>query len=164
MQYVKSCGITSLSVFLHGILFLSIVFSWGCLLPCIGRTNSVSQIQFNGSEPRAVGSSWRSFPVWWRLVNRSSNCMVIVFIRSTVCDMAKESQASFHCHVGKQPWHWPDICISYMTSVEDPQDLAESPCIKCIYQGTQAPCCGPSFMPIHQDWNYVCLIQPYLGI
>ena len=41
MQYVKSCGITSLPVFLHGILFLSIVFSWGCLLPCIGRTNSM---------------------------------------------------------------------------------------------------------------------------
>jgi len=44
---------------------------------------SVSQIRFSGSEPRVVWSCWRSFPVWWRLVNRSSNCMVMVFTRST---------------------------------------------------------------------------------
>ena len=82
----------------------------GCLLPHLGRTGvQWSQIRFSGSEPRVVGSSWKSFPVWWRLANRSSNCMVKVFIRSTACDVAKESQASFRYHVGKRghptlPW------------------------------------------------------------
>ena len=33
------------------------------------------------------------------------------------------------------------------------------PCIRCIYPGTQVPCCGPSFTPIHQDWSYICLIK-----
>ena len=36
----------------------------GCLLPRLGRTGvQWSQIRFNCSEPRVVGSSWRSFPV-----------------------------------------------------------------------------------------------------
>ena len=34
------------------------------------------------SEPRVVRSSWWSFPVWWRLANRSSNRTVMVFIGS----------------------------------------------------------------------------------
>ena len=76
----------------------TLVFSRSCLLPCIWRTDvQWSQIQFSGSEPRVVGSSWRSFPVWWRLANCSSNCTVTVFVRSTACDVAKESQASFCC-------------------------------------------------------------------
>jgi len=53
------------------------VFSRGRLLPRVGRTDvQWSQIRFNGSAPRMVGSSWRSFPVWRRLANRSSNCPV----------------------------------------------------------------------------------------
>jgi len=44
------------------------VFSIGCLLPHVGRTDvHWSHIRFNGCEPRVVGSSWWSFPVWWRL-------------------------------------------------------------------------------------------------
>ena len=40
------------------------VFSRGCLLPRVGKTEvQWSQIRFNGSEPRVVGSSWMSFPV-----------------------------------------------------------------------------------------------------
>ena len=35
-----------------------------------------------------------------------------------------------------------------MTSVDDPDDVAESPCIKCTYPGTQVPCCRPSFTHI----------------
>ena len=73
--------------FLHGILFLSIVpvhnwmtvFSRGHL-PRVGRTDvQWSQIRFSGSEPRVVGSSWRSFPVWWRLLNHNCICTVTVF-------------------------------------------------------------------------------------
>ena len=69
------------------------------------------------------------------------------FIRNTVCDVAKESQASFCYHVRKHgtPWHCHDFCICYMTTVRNPQDLVESPCIKCIYPGTQVPCWGPCF-------------------
>jgi len=39
------------------------VFSRGCLLPRVRTDVQWSQIRFNGSEPRVVGSSWRSFPV-----------------------------------------------------------------------------------------------------
>ena len=57
------------------------VFSIECLPPRLERTDvQWSQIRFNGSEPRVVGLSWRSFPVWWKLANRSSNCVVMVFI------------------------------------------------------------------------------------
>ena len=57
------------------------VFSIGCLLPRIGRTDvQWSRIPFSGSDPRVVGSSWRSFLAWWRLANRSSNCTVMVFV------------------------------------------------------------------------------------
>jgi len=68
------------------------VFFRACHLPCIGRTDvQWSQIWFNGSEPHVVGTSWRSFPFWQRLVNRSSsNCMLMIFIRSTACDVAKD--------------------------------------------------------------------------
>jgi len=87
------------------------VFSRGCLLPRIGRTDvQWSQIWFNSSKPYVVGPSWRSFLVWCRLANRSSNCMVTVFIRSTGCNTAKESQVSFHYHVGK--WETPDTALS----------------------------------------------------
>jgi len=67
----------------HGMLILN---SWTVERQCsreaaffsIGRTVvQWSQIRLSGSEPvepRVVGSSWRSFPVWWRLANRSSNC------------------------------------------------------------------------------------------
>jgi len=73
----------------------TLVILGGCLLPCIGKTDvQWSQIRFNGYEPRVVGSSWRSFPVWRRLVNCSSNCMLMVFIRSTACDVAKESSVT----------------------------------------------------------------------
>ena len=73
--------------FLRGILFLSIVpvhnwttVFWRGHLPRVGRTDvQWSQIRFNGSEPRVVGSSWRSFPVWWRLLNHNCNCTVTVF-------------------------------------------------------------------------------------
>jgi len=52
------------------------VFSRGCLLPRVGRTDvQWSQIRLNGSEPCVVGSSWRSFPVLWRLANRSSTAL-----------------------------------------------------------------------------------------
>ena len=65
------------------------VFSRGCLLPRTGRTDvQWSQIQFNGSEPRVVGSSWRSFPVWWRLANHSSNCMMMVFAAALYCSLS----------------------------------------------------------------------------
>ena len=127
---------------LHGILFLNVAVSitdrqcfCGCLLPCVGRTDvQWFQIWFNGSEPHVVGSAWRLFLVRWRLVNRSSNCMVMVFIGSTACDVAKESQASFCYYFGKlgTPWQCPVFCICYMTSVRDPQNLAESPCVNGI--------------------------------
>ena len=76
------------------------VFSRGWLLPRIGRTDvQWSQIWFNGPEPRVVGSYWRSFPVWRRLVNCTG---------STVCVVAKErqdTQVSFRYHVEKPHTH-----------------------------------------------------------
>ena len=61
----------------------------GCLLPRVGRTDvQSSQIRFNGSEPRVVGSSWRSF------ANCSSNWTAMVFTRST--DLCFHS--SLHSH------------------------------------------------------------------
>ena len=69
----------------HSLLERSHVHNWMrvfwrcCLLPHIGRTGvKWSQVRFNGSGPHVVGSSWRSFPVWWMLENHSSNCTVMV--------------------------------------------------------------------------------------
>ena len=69
----------------HSLLERSHVHNWMrvfwrcCLLPHIGRTGvKWSQVRFNGSGPRVVGSSWRSFPVLWMLENHSSNCTVMV--------------------------------------------------------------------------------------
>jgi len=60
------------------------VFSRGFLLPCVQRTNmQQSQIQFNGSEPGVVGSSWTSFPAW-RLANCSSSSDILVKIYKMV--------------------------------------------------------------------------------
>jgi len=83
-------------------LFLTAVFSSGCLLPRVGRADvQWSQIRFSGSEPRVVGSSWRSFPVWWSLANRSSCCTVMVFISSTGCDVQPQNLER-RLHVGKR--------------------------------------------------------------
>ena len=72
------------------------MFSRGCLLPHTGRTDvQWSQLRFSGSEARVAGYSRRSFPVWWRLANCSSNCTVMVLIRNTACDVAVGSQVSF---------------------------------------------------------------------
>jgi len=70
---------------LHGILFLNVAVSTiesQCSREAVFFHAYIqradvqwSQIRFNGSEPRVVGSYWRWFPVWWRLANRSSNCV-----------------------------------------------------------------------------------------
>jgi len=157
--------VTSLS--LRGIFFWSIAVSVNSVLKRLPsstrRKVQWSQIWLNVSEPHVVQSSWKSFPVWWRLANHSSNC--------TECDVAKESQALFRCRVGKQgtPRHCRDFCICYMTSVRDPQDLVESICFKCIYLGTWVPCCGPSYMPREyyatSTYNILLLLysQTHLG-
>ena len=76
------------------------MFSRGCLLPCIGRTDvQQSQIQFNGYEPRVVGSSRRSFPVKWRHANCSSDCKVMVW--HYPYDMVKEYQELLYYRVWK---------------------------------------------------------------
>ena len=50
---------------------LTSVFSRGCLLRRMEMTDvQWSQIRFSGSERRVVGSSWRSFPVRWKLARR----------------------------------------------------------------------------------------------
>ena len=57
------------------------------------------------------------------------------------------------------PYHRP-CSANYAGSAKNwftSQDLAESPCIKCIYLGTQLPCCGPCFTSIHQMWDHICL-------
>ena len=103
------------------------------------------------------------FPIWWRLANRSSNCIVMVIIRSTACNvqpknLKRRSIAMLESGVSLTlPWL---LTSCYMMSVMEPQNPAESPCIKCVCPGTQVPCCGPSFIPVHQYWNYICLTQP----
>ena len=88
------------------------MFSTGCLLPRVRRTDvQWSQIRFSGSEPRVVGSSWRSFPVWWRLVNRSSNCTVMVFISSTACDVQPKNLNSRFVTMLESEGH-PDIALT----------------------------------------------------
>jgi len=83
----------------------------GCLLSHVGRTDvQLSQIRFSGSEPCVVGSSWRSFPVCWKLANRSSCYMLMVFIRNTACDVAKESQASLRYYFGK----WATLTLPWL--------------------------------------------------
>jgi len=54
--------------------------------------------------------------------------MVMIFTRSTACNVAKESQALFRYHVGKRGTsrHCPDFFVCYMTSVRDPEYLVES--------------------------------------
>ena len=88
------------------------VFSTGCLLQRVERTDvQWSQIRFDGTEPRVVGSSWRSFPVWRRLANRNSNCAVMVFIRSTACDVQPKNLKRRSVAMLESGGHCPDFCI-----------------------------------------------------
>ena len=76
------------------------MFLRGCLLPHVGWSDvQWSQIRFISSEPRVGGSSWRSFPDRMRLPTHSNNCTVMIFIGSTACDAAKQSQETF-CYQG----------------------------------------------------------------
>ena len=52
----------------------------------------MSQIRCSGSEPRVVGSSWRSFPVWWRPVNQCQNAEEKhwLVVRNSECDWLVE--------------------------------------------------------------------------
>jgi len=48
------------------------------------------------------------------------------------CGQIISSVAPLPCWKAGAPWHCPDFCVCFMMSVKDRQDLAESPCIKCI--------------------------------
>ena len=75
------------------------VFSRGCLLPHIGRTDvQWSQIKLSGSEPCVIRSSRGLFPVSQGIVIHSSNSTVMVFIGSTASNVNKESEAAHHYH------------------------------------------------------------------
>jgi len=60
------------------------------------------QIKLDSSQPRVVGSSWRSFPVRRGLLDRSNNYMMIIFIRRTVDNVSKKSQVVLHYHDGER--------------------------------------------------------------
>jgi len=79
----------------------TLVFSRGCLLPCVGRTDvQWSQIRFNGfgSELCVIGSSWELFPVKRGFSDHSSNRMMMVFIGSTACTVTETSKAALSYH------------------------------------------------------------------
>jgi len=71
------------------------------------------QIKLNSSQPRVVGSSWRSFPVRRGLLDCSNNYTVIIFIRRTVGNVSKKSQAVLYHHDGQRetPRHCPNFKI-----------------------------------------------------
>jgi len=57
----------------------------GCLLPRVGRTDvQWSQIRFNGSEPRVVGSSWGSFPSM-RIAAAAARLVSVWFSKWSFC-------------------------------------------------------------------------------
>ena len=73
----------------------------------VGRTDVLwSLTRLVGSRPCMVRTSWRSFPDRLDLTAHSNNCMVMVFTRSSACDVTERSHAAIHYHVGETETLW----------------------------------------------------------
>ena len=92
--------------------------------------------------------------------------MVIVFIRSTACDVAQESQASFRYHVGKRGT--PDTVLTPRLLYDKCKGSSRS-CGERMYQmhlsGNISTLLWPMFH-IHTSEPELglCLVQSYLGM
>jgi len=122
------------------------LFSAGCLLPRVGRTDVLrSLVRFSCSESRMAGSSWRSFPVYWKLakvgLSFSIHCILLLAISTieypqstmstTECQCCREAATFFHafrCSAVSDPTQLLSAtrgCI-FLEVVSSPMEACES--------------------------------------
>ena len=95
----------------------TLVFSRGCLLPCVGRTTVSDSIQWLWAT-----CGWVFLEVVSSLMESCESQQQLhgqgLHQQHCVRCAATESQASFRYHVGSRatPWHCPDLCASMSTA------------------------------------------------
>jgi len=92
------------------------VFSKRCRLARIVSLDiQWSQLRLNASQPCVVGSSWGLFPVSWGLPDCSSNCMMMVIIRSTKLNVTKNCKVSLHRRLEER--ERPRCCLTSVCDI-----------------------------------------------
>ena len=122
-------------------------------------------IGINPPQPGGTRAPSRSPPVaWWSERRTASSVMILPGILT--CHVAKEAKPS--CFNNSANWRaagsLPDRSIGNMSSIQDPKDFLDRPCVKSIQLPSKSLCDSLRFRSVHQHREDIGLIQPDLCV